>query len=167
MTQQVRHCCQPVTPPSLALAPAQKLRNLDALRALEVRYAPCAAYSMRLFAVRLAELLHCPRLTRLRLVVPALHDSTDGTVFLSHLFMAQLRGCALRELDITLLTDAEGRPRSPGVAAARGALFCPVWEILYLPLHRGAQHDESRTLSLQARDGLASCLSTLEGWRGA
>ncbi len=96
-------------------APAQKLRNLDALRALEVRYVPAQAYSMRLFAVRLAELLHCPRLARLVLAVPALHDATDGTVFLSHLFMAQLRACALRELDITLISDAPlTRPRSPG-----------------------------------------------------
>ena len=82
---------------------------------------PCQAYSMRLFAVRLAELLHCPRLTRLRLTVPALHDSTDGTVFLSHLFMSQLRACALRELDITLVTDAEGELFPMLGAAIQGA----------------------------------------------
>jgi hypothetical protein len=89
-------------------AAAQKLASLDALERLEVRYAPCAAYSARLFAVRLSELLHCKRLRALRLCVPALHDSTDGTVFLSPVFMAQLRACALDELDITLVSDSEG-----------------------------------------------------------
>ena len=57
--------------------------------------------------VRLAELLPCPRLIRLRLIVTALHDSAAATV-------SQLRACAWQELDITLLTIAPGELRRLG-----------------------------------------------------
>ena len=87
----------------------QRLRSLERLDSLDIAYVDVGTYSMRLHAVRLIELLYLPRLRRLRLVVPGLHDEADAASFLGANFMRQLREGCLQELDITLLSDDNGR----------------------------------------------------------
>ena len=95
---------------SIAIAPLQRLRSLERLESLDIAYVDVGTYSMRLHAVRLTELLYLPRLRKLRLAVPGLHDDVDAAAFLGANFMRQLREGCLESLDITLLSEGEGRP---------------------------------------------------------
>ena len=99
---------------TVAIAPLQRLRSLERLESLDIAYVDVGTYSMRLHAVRLMELLYLPRLRKLCLAVPGLHDDVDAAAFLGANFMRQLREGCLESLDITLLSEGEGRqPASP------------------------------------------------------
>ncbi len=116
-------------------APLQRLRSLERLESLDIAYVDVGTYSMRLHTVRLTELLYLPRLRKLCLAVPGLHDDVDTAAFLGVNFMRQLREGCLEGLDITLLSEGEGElPASltPELPAA-GRLRClrpapAVWE---------------------------------------
>ena len=90
-------------------AHVQRLRSLERLESLDIAYVNVGTYSMRLHTVRLTELLYLPRLRRLRLLVPGLHDEADAAAFLGANFMCQLREGCLQELDITLLSEDNGK----------------------------------------------------------
>ena len=85
---------------------------------------------MRLHIVRLTELLYLPRLRRLRLAVPGLHNEADGAAFLGPNFMRQLREGCLQHLDVTLLSEDSGTSL-PGLRC--GACFA-------LALHLRVSH---------------------------
>ena len=87
----------------------QRLRSLEQLESLDIAYVNVGTYSMRLHTVRLTELLFLPRLRTLRLLVPGLHDEADAAAFLGANFVRQLREGCLQELDITLLSEDNGK----------------------------------------------------------
>ncbi len=83
---------------------------MERLESLDIAYVNVGTYSMRLHIVRLTELLYLPRLRRLRLLVPGLHDEADAAAFLGANFVRQLREGCLQHLDITLLSEDNGKP---------------------------------------------------------
>ena len=103
-------CCQHLSRGAhVAVRCLQRLRSLERLESLDIAYVNVGTYSMRLHIVRLTELLYLPRLRRLRLLVPGLHDAADAAAFLGANFMRQLREGCLQRLDITLLSEDNGK----------------------------------------------------------
>ena len=94
----------------MAVHQLQRLRSLERLESLDIAYVNVGTYSMRLHTVRLTELLFLPRLRRLRLLVPGLHDAADAAAFLGANFVRQLREGCLQHLDITLLSEDDSEP---------------------------------------------------------
>lgn len=148
-------------------AASQRLRSLERLESLDIAYVNVGTYSMRLHIVRLTELLYLPRLRRLRLLVPGLHDEADGAAFLGANFMRQLREGCLRRLDVTLLSE-DGGKSLPGLR--RGA--CSSTALILHPCKPTAGRVMAGVVIMKAaqacmrrlRDTLYSDNLCLKGW---